>query len=159
MEKIIKIGEHEVRLNNNVAWTMEYKTQFGRDILPSIMPLVASGIESVTAILNESGRKDGEPLQIRDITEAIEGRAMDLLLPLFQLEFTDTVINVLWSMAKAADESIAPPKTWVKQFEEFPLDIIIPAIAELVVSGFVSSKNRERLRTIGANLKNLQPSH
>lgn len=159
MEKIIKIGEHEVRLNNNVAWTMEYKTQFGRDILPSIMPLVASGIESVTAILNESGRKDGEPLQIRDITEAIEGRAMDLLLPLFQLEFTDTVINVLWSMAKAADESIAPPKMWVKQFEEFPLDIIIPAIGELVVSGFVSSKNRERLRTIGANLKNLQPSH
>lgn len=159
MEKIIKIGEHEVRLNNNVAWTMEYKTQFGRDILPSIMPLVASGIESVTAILNESGRKDGEPLQIRDITEAIEGRAMDLLLPLFQLEFTDTVINVLWSMAKAADESIVPPKTWVKQFEEFPLDIIIPAIGELVVSGFVSSKNRERLRTIGANLKNLQPSH
>lgn len=159
MEKIIKIGEHEVRLNNNVAWTMEYKTQFGRDILPSIMPLVASGIESVTAILNESGRKDGEPLQIRDITEAIEGRAMDLLLPLFQLEFTDTVINVLWSMAKAADASIAPPKMWVKQFEEFPLDIIIPAIAELVVSGFVSSKNRERLRTIGANLKNLQPSH
>lgn len=159
MEKIIKIGEHEVRLNNNVAWTMEYKTQFGRDILPSIMPLVASGIESVTAILNESGRKDGEPLQIRDITEAIEGRAMDLLLPLFQLEFTDTVINVLWSMAKAADASIAPPKMWVKQFEEFPLDILIPAIGELVVSGFVSSKNRERLRTIGANLKNLQPSH
>lgn len=158
MEKIIKIGDKEVRLDNCVGWTMEYKAQFGRDILPSIMPIVVTGIESVTAILNESGMKDGKNPTIGDIMGAIEGRTMDLLLPLYQLEFTDTVVNVLWSMAKAADDYIAPPKTWVRQFDEFPLDVILPAITELIVSGFVSSKNRERLRTIGETLKNLQPS-
>ena len=159
MEKIIKIGDKEVRIDNCVGWTMEYKSQFGRDILPSIMPIVISGIESVTMVLNEAGLKDGKKPTTGDIASALEGRTMELLLPLYQLEFTDTVINVLWSMAKAADDNIAPPKAWVKQFDEFPLDIILPTIVEMIVVGFVSSKNRERLRTIGETLKNLQPSH
>jgi hypothetical protein len=35
VERIIKIADKEVRLNNNVAWTMEYRDQFGKDILPA----------------------------------------------------------------------------------------------------------------------------
>lgn len=159
MEKIINIGNKEVKLNNNVAWTMEYKTQFGQDILPTIMPIILAGIESATAILNEAGLDKGKKPTISDVMRTLEGRTMDMLLPLFQLDFTDMAVNVFWAMAKAADDSIEPPKKWVKQFDEFPLDIILPTIGEMVVSGFVSSKNRERLRTISENLKNLQPSH
>ncbi len=78
---------------------------------------------------------------------------------MFQAEFVDTIVNVTWAMAKAADEDIAPPKQWVRQFEEFPLDVVGPAIYEMVLKGFVSSKNLKRLKGIGASLKNLQPSH
>ena len=157
MEKIIKIGKQEVRLNNNVAWTMEYRDQFGKDILPAVMPLLASMIEGISTIMADAGR-DGD-LTTSNIAEALEGRTMDVLLPMFQAEFVDLIVNVTWAMAKAADENIETPKRWVRQFEEFPLDVVGPAVYDLVLKGFVSSKNLKRLKKIGNELKNLQPSH
>ena len=156
MEKIIKIGKQEVRLNNNVAWTMEYRDQFGKDILPAVMPLLASMIEGVSTIMADAG-KEGE-LTTSSIAEALEGRTMEVLLPMFQAEFVDLVVNVTWAMAKAADESIEPPKRWVRQFEEFPLDVVGPAVYDLVLKGFVSSKNLKRLKKLGSDLRKLQPS-
>ena len=156
MEKIIKIGKQEVRLNNNVAWTMEYRDQFGKDIVPVLMPVIASALEGISAIVAETGKTE---INAVDIADALEGRAMEVLLPMFQVEFVDVIINVTWAMAKAADENIEPPKRWVRQFEEFPLDVVFPAVYELVVKGFVSSKNLKRLKKIGASLKSLQPSH
>ena len=156
MEKIVKIGKQEVRLNNNVAWTMEYRDQFGKDIVPALMPILASLMEGVSTIISESGSNE---VTMADIADAVQGRSMDVLLPMFQVEFVDTIINVTWAMAKAADENIEPPKRWVRQFEEFPLDVIVPAVYELVLKGFVSSKNLKRLKKASASLRNLQPSH
>ena len=156
MEKIIKIGKQEVRLNNNVAWTMEYRDQFGKDIVPALMPVIASIMEGASALIGEA---DNGEINVSDIASAIEGRAMDVLLPLFQVEFVDTIINVTWAMAKAANEDLDPPKKWVRQFDEFPLDVVVPAVYDMVLKGFVSSKNLKRLKTIKKSLKNLQPSH
>lgn len=156
MEKVINIGEHEVKLNNNVAWTMEYRDQFGKDIVPALMPVIASMLEGVSSVIAEAG---AEKIEMDALASAIEGRAMEILMPMFQVEFVDTIINVTWAMAKAADENIDPPKRWVRQFETFPLDVIVPAVYELIFKGFVSSKNLKRLKNLGASLKNLQPSH
>ncbi len=153
MEKVIKIGKQEVKLSNNVAWTMEYRDQFGKDILPVIMPFMASMIEGVSAIVSDAGE-----ITMQNIAEALEGRSMDVLLPLFQAEFVDLVVNVTWAMAKAADENIEPPKRWVRQFDEFPLDVVGPEVFDMALKGFVSSKNLKRLKTAGESLKNLQPS-
>ena len=155
MEKVIKIGKQEIKLSNNVAWTMEYRDQFGKDIVPVIMPLISTAIEAVASVVTEAG---GENLTVTSIAEAIQGRALDILLPLYQVELTETVINVTWAMAKAADDSIDPPKKWVRQFESFPLDVIMPNVSELVMKGFISSKNLKRLKELGASLKKLQPS-
>lgn len=157
MEKIIKIGKQEVKLNNNVAWTMEYRDQFGKDILPAIMPLLASMIEGVSAVASEADSNGN--ITIGSIAETLEGRAIDVLLPMFQAEFVDLVVNVTWAMAKAADENIEPPKKWVRQFDEFPLDVVGPAVFDMVYKGFVSSKNQKRLKKIGRSLKTLQPSN
>ena len=154
MEKIIKIGKQEVRLNNNVAWTMEYRDQFGKDIVPALMPVLASLVEGASTIVADAGDKE---ISAIDIAEALQGRTIDIMLPLFQVEFVDVIINVTWAMAKAADETILPPKQWVKQFDEFPLDVVGPAIYDLVLKGFVSSKNLKRLKKIGKGLTNLQP--
>ena len=157
MEKIIKIGKQEVKLNNNVAWTMEYRDQFGKDILPAVMPLLVSTVEGVSTILTDAG-KNGE-VSVEGIASALEGRVLDVLLPMFQAEFVDLVVNVTWAMAKAADESIDPPKKWVRQFETFPLDVVGSAIFDMVLKGFVSSKNQKRLKELSENVRNLQPSH
>lgn len=154
MEKVIKIGKQEVRLNNNVAWTMEYRDQFSKDIVPVIMPVVASMVEGVSTIIAESG----DEVTITSIADALQGRSIDVLLPMFQTEFVDLIVNVTWAMAKVADEDIEPPKQWVKQFDSFPLDIVGPAVFDLVLKGFVSSKNLKRLKVIGESLKDLQPS-
>lgn len=153
MEKVIKIGKQEVKLSNNVAWTMEYRDQFGKDIVPTLMPILASAIEGIATIAS-----DRTELSIADIASALEGRAMDVLLPMFQVEFVDTVVNVTWAMAKAADEDLDPPKKWVRQFEDFPLDVVVPAVYDLVLRGFVSSKNLKRLKNLKTSLMNLQPS-
>ena len=155
MEKIIKIGKQEVRLNNNVAWTMEYRDQFGKDILPAVMPLLASMIEGVSTIMADASG-DGE-LTTSSIAEALEGRTMEVLLPMFQAEFVDLIVNITWAMAKEADDSIPEPKTWIRQFEEFPVDVVVPQVVSLAFKGMCSSKNLERLREIKASLTKPQP--
>lgn len=156
MEKVIKIGKKEVRLDNSAAWPMEYREQFNKDIVPAIMPVIVSMVEGVSAIVSESGKTE---ITIPDVADAIQGRATDILLPMFQVEFVDVIINVTWAMAKAADESIAPPKQWVKQFDTFPLDVVGPAVYDMILKGFVSSKNLKRLKDLGKTIKNLQPLH
>lgn len=156
MKKIITIGDKDIELNNNVAWVMEYRDQFGKDIVPSLMPLLATMIEGFASVISEAG---GDKLDVSSLASAVEGRAMEILLPMFQIEMVDVVINVLWAMAKASDDNIAPPKQWVKQFDEFPLDVVVPAVYELILKGFVSSKNLDRLKKVGASLKDLQPSN
>lgn len=154
MEKVIKIGKQEVRLNNNVAWTMEYRDQFGKDIIPALMPTVASMLEGVSTILAETGGK----MTTVSIAEALQGRVLEVLMPMYQIEFVD-FINITWAMAKAADEDILPPKQWVKQFETFPVDVVAPAVFDLILKGSASSKNLRRLKNLGESLKALQPSH
>ena len=151
MEKIIKIGDKEVKISNNVAWTMEYRDQFNKDVLEAIMPIATSLIETITTIINESGM-DGE-IDIKSVSAALEGKSFDITLPLTQLGFTDSIVNVLWAMAKAADPTIEPPRQWVRQFEIFPLDEIVPQVGEMVLSGFTSSKNLARLRKMMQGLK------
>ena len=153
MEKVIKIGEKEVRLSNNVAWTMEYRDQFNKDIVPAIMPLLSTMTEAISSVVSESGTD----LTLQSLADAVQGRANDILLPMYQLELVD-FINVTWAMAKAADEDIDPPRKWIRQFDDFPLDVIGPAVFELVMKGFVSSKNLIRLKGLKVKLENLQPS-
>ena len=155
MEKIINIGDKEVKLNNCVAWTMEYRDQFGKDIVPALMPVIASIIEGVTTVIADTGKTE---ITVADIADAIQGRTMEIMLPMFQVEFVDVVINVTWSMAKAADESIEPPKKWVRQFDEFPLDVVGSAVFDMIIKGFVSSKNLKRLESLKTSLTELQPS-
>lgn len=151
MEKIIKIGDKEVTLSNNVAWTIEYRDQFNKDVLEAIMPIATSLIETITTIINESGT--GGEIDVKSVSAALEGKSFDITLPLTQLGFTDSIVNVLWAMAKAADPTIEPPRQWVRQFETFPLDEIVPQVGEMVLSGFTSSKNLARLREMMQGLK------
>ena len=157
MEKTITIDNKEVRLNNNAAWAMEYKDQFGRDIVPVLLPAVTTIIEGMSSIF--SGEDDVQNITLQTLAEAFEGRAMEILLPMYQIELVDVVINVTWALAKCADENIPEPKRWIRQFEEFPLDVIVPEVYELIMKGFSSSKNWKRLEELRDNLKDLQPLH
>ena len=141
-------------MNNNVAWTMEYKDQFNRDVVPVIMPLMASIVETLASVISET---DTKQIGAKEIAESITGRTMEVMLPMYQVEFVDLIVNITWAMAKCADEDIPEPKKWVRQFDNFPLDVLIPEVYDLVIKGFTSSKNWDRLGKIGEKIKNLQP--
>ena len=158
MEKVIKIDNKEIKLNNNAVWTMEYRDQFGEDILPKVLPLVGTVTELLASIMDEM---DGEKITVKNLAESVRGRAFELLMPMIQADFVDLVVNVIWAMAKAADEDIDPPKQWLKQFDSFPVDVIVPEVYGLAFKGLVSSKNLKRLKGLIQDLKkvkSLQPS-
>lgn len=151
MEKIIQIGNKEVRLNNNIGWAFEYRDQFGQDIIPTILPMVAAVLDLTKGILEEVDEK--ENLGIKEVLKVIDGDTVyDALIHLGGLEFTD-FINITWAMAKCADPNIKEPKTWVRQFDVFPVDEIAPAVVKLIFAGIVSSKNLTRLKEIKATLQ------
>ena len=153
MEKTIKIGNQNVRLNNNIGWALAYKDQFGRDIIPTLMPLLAGAVDLFSGLINETGKTDS--INVADLAKIADGDAViNAAIHLGGLEFVD-FINITWSLAKCADEDIPEPKEWIKQFDSFPIDVIGPAVFELIFKGVVSSKNLKRLEDLK---KRIQPT-
>lgn len=149
MEKTIKITKDKsLKLSNNIGWLMIYKNQFGHDIMLSIMPAISSLVKLLADTIDDvysDGKVDIKAISPEAIDEA--------LIDLSGLELTD-FIEIIWAMAKSADDDIEDPDEWIKQFEVFPLDLIVPEAAGMIVKGFVSSKNLKRIQTA---MKSLNP--
>ena len=152
MEKTIKIGKKNVRLSNNAGWILTYRDQFHRDIIPTIMPLIASIFDVIAGVMQQTGKV--EDVEITDLLKVLDGDTiMNAFIHLSGLEFYDFV-NIMWCMAKEVDEDIPEPKIWIREFEIFPLDEIVPKVADLIFRGQISKKNQKRLETM---IKDLQP--
>ena len=119
------------------------------------LPMMATIVELVASVMADTGKTKG--LTVLDIVKALEGRTTDIMLPLSTAEILTTVTNVTWSMAKAADENIQPPKQWVRQFDSFYVDEIAPVVYEMAVDG-LSSKNLEWLKSLNKTPETIQPS-
>lgn len=153
MEKTIKIGKKSVRLNNNVSWAIVYRDQFGRDIIPTIMPLFASALDIISGIINETGKTDD--IELTDLAKLADGDSLlNAAIHLGGFEFTD-LICITWALAKCADEDIPEPREWIEQFETFPVDVVAPEVFSLIFKGVVSSKNLKRLEDLK---KRIQPT-
>ena len=153
MEKTIKIGKKSVKLNNNVSWAIVYRDQFGRDIIPTIMPLFASALDIISGIINETGKT--EDIELTDLAKLADGDSLiNAAIHLGGFEFTD-LICITWALAKCADEDIPAPREWIAQFDSFPIDVIAPEVFTLIFKGVVSSKNLKRLEDLK---KRIQPT-
>lgn len=151
MEKTIKIGDKEVRLNNNVGWAMTYRDQFGHDILQTLTPMFASALDVIGGIISETGKT--KDFEMEDLLAVMDGDSLlDALAHIGTFEFVD-VINLTWALAKTADEDLPDPKVWVRQFDTFPIDVIAPEVCGLLIGGLVSSKNLRRLEEIKTKLR------
>lgn len=153
MEKTIKIGKKSVRLNNNICWAIVYRDQFGRDIIPALMPLLASALDIISGLINETGKT--EDIELADLAKLADGDALlNAVIHLGGFEFTD-LICITWALAKCADEDIPAPREWIAQFDSFPIDVIAPEVFTLIFKGVVSSKNLKRLEDLK---KRIQPT-
>lgn len=147
MIKEINISENQkIKLNASLGWVLRYRAQFGHDILPDLLPMLESGLALVGGAMDESGELEWRKLLDSDTVSSA-------MISFAGAEFT-TALNIIWAMAKNADESIPAPFDWANQFENFPLDKIVPEVLDAVISTVVSEKNRKRL---GALKKKIQP--
>jgi len=150
MIKTVKIGNKDVVLDNNVGWTLIYRDQFGQDIVPTIMPLLAGTVDVISGVVKET---NGE-LSVANLAKVIDGDSfINAIVHIGGFEFVD-FLHITWAMAKNADDSILEPDKWIREFDEFPVDVVGPEIAKLIFKGMVSSKNQRRLNVI---LKSVQP--
>lgn len=141
MVKTIKIDKDtSLTLSNNLGWVINYKNQFGHDILPDVMPII-SAITKVIGEIAQSNSMDAYEM-IRTLDK---DAVQDALIELCSIELAD-FLHLVWALAKANDKNIEDPDTWVEQFDSFPLDVIAPAVFELLTKGLVSSKNLKSLR-------------
>ena len=145
MIKEINISENQkIKLNASLGWVLRYRAQFGHDILPDLLPMLESGLVLVGGAMDESGELEWRKLLDFDTVSSA-------MISFAGAEFT-TALNIIWAMAKNADDSI--PFEWANQFENFPLDQIVPEVLDAVINTVVSEKNRKRL---GALKKKIQP--
>jgi hypothetical protein len=138
MIKSIKINDEvELNLSNSIAWAVEYREQFGHDIVPDILPVVSA----IASFLGEASIKE---FDIKAIDKDI---LQEALINLSGVQFVD-FLNLVWAMNKAADgDKVALPKVWARQFENgFYLDIVAPEVFKLLLEGLVSSKNLQGLQ-------------
>lgn len=149
MIKTITLDEgRELTLSNNVGWLLVYKDQFGHDIVPSLIPVLNAGIDLIYGLYRATGGQLD-----KDVLEKVDPEDLeDAIYKLAGFEAVD-LLNVVWAMAKNADDKIPEPKKWFNTFETFPLDIIVPAVFDLLYKGMVSSKNSKRLQEAFESLK------
>ena len=113
MIKTISINEEqEITLSNNVGWLLVYKDQFGQDIVPSLIPILNAGIDLVYSIYTTTGGKLDKDTIAKLDTDVIEAA----IYKLAGFEMVD-FLNVVWAMAKNADDKIPEPRKWLNQFE------------------------------------------
>ena len=113
--------------------------------------------QSVThALTAEEISADGK-MGVTDLLKVLDGdKFLDAVIHLSGFESVD-IAYITWAMAKAADEDIPDPRTWIKQFDSFPMDVVVPEVFSLALKGLASSKNLKRLKDLASQIKVVQP--
>lgn len=102
MEKVIKIGDKEIKFKSTAGTLLRYRNSFGRDLLKDLVKLQ-------------------EKLKNKK-TQAEQFMAIDLQM------FSE----IAWVMAKTADDSIPNIEKWLDQFDTFDIMQILPQLFDLI---------------------------
>ena len=114
MEKTIKISGIDVRLDNNIGWAIAYRDQFGRDIIPALMPMFAAVMDVVAGLFASTGKT--ENVELDDILALTDGDALiNAMVHIGGLEMVD-FINLTWSLYPAP-VPIGNPKKRIETVE------------------------------------------
>lgn len=146
MIKTIKLREGlEITLANDTLWIEHYQAQFGKDILNTLMPLLLGIGPLISGLAEEKGGKL-DKLEQKDVFGVLgdPDKMLDIARGFGSFDASD-IMHITWAMAKAYDETIPDHIKWQKELagpnhESLPIGmVILPAIAELMISGVESS--------------------
>lgn len=142
MIKTVQFEGHSVEINTSAGWLFVYRRQFGRDILPDIMPVIESILAAVAELLEGA---ETDEISLKEIAEAAQtGALVDAFTKMAGMELM-TVYQIFYAMAKNAEKNIQSPEDYFNSFEVFPLDVIMPEMFRGIVESSISSKNSKSL--------------
>lgn len=146
MIKTITLREGvEITLANDTLWIEYYQAQFGKDVLNTLMPLLLGAGPLISGLAEERGGAL-DKLTEHDIYAVLgdPDRMLDIARGFGAFDSAD-IMRITWAMAKAYDDTIPDHIKWQKELagpnhESMPIaKVILPAIAELLISGVESS--------------------
>lgn len=118
MEKTITISGKKVKFASKGSTPIRYKAQFARDFFVDILKMY--------------------PLAKMDLKDKKnEDEALGKLLEVIDF---DIFYDLLWTMAKTADNNIPDKLEWLDQFDSFPVLDLIADVQELIMNNLQSKK-------------------
>lgn len=158
----IKLGKEKVlNLDSSIGWLLKYREQFGRDILPDLLPLLTAGVDfAMSTVAGFEGKK----VEIKDLVEHLDRDAVESIMMDIAMLESATVIHIIWALnanyRKRNGEDVQSPEEWAEAMDYFPLDVILPKALKLIMESTVSTKNLKRLQSLVETMSqsNLTPS-
>ena len=114
MEKVLNIGNKEIKMKSTAGTMMRYRNQFNRDFIKDLMHLKDSMQDKVD-----------------------KGTELDLVdLGIFE--------KIAWCMAKTADDNVPDIEHWLDEFDTFDIYQVLPEIMGLLVANMeqIGSKKK-----------------
>lgn len=130
-------------INSSFGWLYIFQEQFGYDVLPLLMPMLEAGLKAVGIAVQGATEKDGIDT-MRALANFDDESISEIMTSFAGLQLT-TLLNIVWAMAKNANDNISEPKVFYNSFDEFPSDLVIPEVIKQVVNTNISKKNRAKL--------------
>lgn len=142
MKKTIKINdEQKFEINSSSGWLYAYQEQFGHDVLPVLLPAAEALLQTMADLM-----KDSKSDNVADILAAADEETIsNAFITLSGMQLT-TVTNIVWAMAKNANDSIESPREWLNSFDVFPWDIVVPQVLGAALEACISKKKFEKLK-------------
>ena len=145
MRRTISIENHSIEIDTSMGWLFVYKSTFGRDVLPDLMPLVEAALAGLAEIFGSKVVREDHTIDPEKVMELMDADALvDMLVKMAGMELT-TVLQIFWAMAKNARRDLPAAEIFYAGLERFPMDEIIPGLFYAIVDSSVSSKNASSL--------------
>lgn len=144
MIKTINLGNGQsLEINSSGGWLYVFQEQFGFDVLPLLMPALEAGLKAVgIAVQGADGNDKIEATQM--LANFDDESINEIMMSFSGLQLT-TLLNIVWAMAKNANDNIPEPKVFYNSFDEFPSDLVIPEVVRQIINTTISKKNRVKI--------------
>lgn len=144
MIKTINLGNGQsLEINSSGGWLYVFQEQFGFDVLPLLMPALEAGLKAVGIAVQ--GADDKDKIEAAQMLANFDDENINEIMTSFSGLQLTTLLNIVWAMAKNANDNIPEPKVFYNSFDEFPSDLVIPEVVRQIINTTISKKNRVKI--------------
>ena len=145
MVKTIKLtNKQSFKIDTTIWWLFIYRQQFGRDILPDLLPFIEALLKINASFIAPNG-ETGEMTTAQYLQALAKDEVLEEALISLAVAESITIYQIAWALAKNADDSIPSPHEWIKSFKSLPVDRIGKEVITAVIESTISEKNAKSL--------------